>query len=271
MTSDRAPLEILERRPAESRNPPLVFVHGANVGAWCWEKYFLPYFARCGYHSLAVSLRGHGRSPAGGRIPASISDYVSDVRRVATMLSESPVLIGHSMGARVVEKYIELYPALGAVLLAPIPPEGLLTSAFWMGWRTPSMLFEISAFNSGIRGGVSLTAVRRAFFRPDTRDAEILRNMGRVQPESITALHELSLPQIGIGRRRDLPLLVLGGGGDAFFDPHAVRSTARRHRVAATIVDHVPHAMMLDRDWEAVASRIHHWLGANCRRSQSWA
>ena len=48
--SHRATLEVLSRLPADaSRQTPLLFVHGAFTGAWCWEEHFLPFFADAGY------------------------------------------------------------------------------------------------------------------------------------------------------------------------------------------------------------------------------
>src|SRR6202008_4139991 len=58
-------LDVIEKRPSrESDNAPVLFVHGAWHGAWCWDEHFLDFFAAKGYRSLAVSLRGHGKSPA---------------------------------------------------------------------------------------------------------------------------------------------------------------------------------------------------------------
>jgi non-heme chloroperoxidase len=36
-------LEILEARPPGGGGRPLLFVHGAFAGAWCWSRHFLPY------------------------------------------------------------------------------------------------------------------------------------------------------------------------------------------------------------------------------------
>ena len=48
-------LEIRKRVPASgTRKPPLVFVHGGYCDAWCWEPYFLPWFASRGYPSYAL-------------------------------------------------------------------------------------------------------------------------------------------------------------------------------------------------------------------------
>lgn len=31
---------------------PLLFVHGAFIGAWCWDEHFLKYFADLGWKSV---------------------------------------------------------------------------------------------------------------------------------------------------------------------------------------------------------------------------
>ena len=47
-------LEIIVRQPEGRQQPhPLLFVHGAYSGAWCWDEYFLPYFAKI---SLTFSI-----------------------------------------------------------------------------------------------------------------------------------------------------------------------------------------------------------------------
>src|SRR5476649_2140141 len=67
---DRRPrLEVLSRAPTTSRNaPPLLFVHGAWHGAWCWDEHFLGYFSKRGFSAHAVSLLGHGESEGKERL-----------------------------------------------------------------------------------------------------------------------------------------------------------------------------------------------------------
>ena len=114
-------IEVIARECAgESDAPPLLFVHGAGHGAWCWAEHFLDFFAEHGFDSYALSLRGHGRSGGRERLPwTSIADYVSDAEQVAAGLPRDPVLVGHSLGGRVVQKYLEAHEAPAAVLLAP--------------------------------------------------------------------------------------------------------------------------------------------------------
>ena len=79
--------------------------------------------------SRPLSLRGHGNSPGGGRFAISrhgIRDYVDDVATVAETLTRPPVIVGHSMGGFIAQRYLcDRHPAIGAVLLAPVPPTGV--------------------------------------------------------------------------------------------------------------------------------------------------
>ena len=109
MLSAEPKLELRSRLPsrANGRKPPLLFVHGGYSDSWCWDAFFLPWFARQGYAAHAVSLRGHGGS-AGAEMLfiAGLDDYAADVERAVAQLPSPPVLIGHSMGAAVVERLL---------------------------------------------------------------------------------------------------------------------------------------------------------------------
>jgi pimeloyl-ACP methyl ester carboxylesterase len=87
-------LEVFDKGSASTAHPaPLLFVHGAWHAAWCWSN-FLDFFADKGYRSLALSVRGHGRSPSSKPLRAcSLADYVDDVESVAASLSTPPVVI----------------------------------------------------------------------------------------------------------------------------------------------------------------------------------
>ncbi len=55
-------LEVIDKGSGNA-GPPLLFIHGAWHGAWCWDEHFLDFFANNGFHAVALSLRGHGNSP----------------------------------------------------------------------------------------------------------------------------------------------------------------------------------------------------------------
>jgi pimeloyl-ACP methyl ester carboxylesterase len=81
-------LEVLCRSPeGEAHETPLLFVHGAYTGAWCWDEFFCA-ISRTGLCGYAVSLSGHGGSRGRAYLDSfSISDYVDDVAEVVDKLS----------------------------------------------------------------------------------------------------------------------------------------------------------------------------------------
>ena len=98
---------------------PLLFVHGGWHGAWCWEDHFLGFFAENGFRAVAVSLRAHGKSVTSQRLrTCSIADYVDDVKTAADQLDGQPVIVGHSMGGFVVQKFLESRAVPAGVLVA---------------------------------------------------------------------------------------------------------------------------------------------------------
>ena len=119
-------LEVIDKGSGSADHPvPLLFVHGGWHGAWCWDDHFLDYFADAGYRAVSISLRGHGTSPSDKPLrKVSVADYLDDVRSVADDLGGAPVLIGHSLGGYVVQRYLEDRTAPAAVLVGSLPPSG---------------------------------------------------------------------------------------------------------------------------------------------------
>lgn len=256
-------LEVIARRPeGRARPTPLLFVHGAFAGAWVWEKHFLPYFARHGYASHALSLRGHGGSDGRADLMLTrLADYVEDVERVAAGLPAPPVLIGHSMGGLVVQHLLHRSAAPAAVLLASAPPHGLFGCWLNMLLNHPRLLLQLSWMQIGGPAAVDLDPIRRALFSDDTADEVFLHTLPRMEAESpwvVLDLWGLDLPPSR--RLLDLPVLVLGGENDALIARGAVEATASTYGTRAEILPHVAHAMMLDHHWEAIAGRILGWL-----------
>lgn len=80
--------------------PPIVFVHGFACAHGDWDAQVAHL---CPHHQVvAVDLRGHGASP-GTAAECSIERYGADVADIMQALALAPaVLVGHSMGCRVV-------------------------------------------------------------------------------------------------------------------------------------------------------------------------
>jgi pimeloyl-ACP methyl ester carboxylesterase len=258
-------LELFSQQPEgdpQSAHPtPLLFVHGAWHGSWCWKEHFLPYFAQHGYASYTFDLRGHGASEGGKRLRwTRIADYVADVEQVARQFDHQPLLIGHSMGGLVVQKYLETHQAPAAILLASVPPTGVLRTTLSIARRHPLPFLKANATLKlyPIVGTPALT--REAFFPADMPDEEVQRYFALIRDESYRAFLDMMVFNLPHPKRVKTPMLVLGAEYDTIFTPKEVRATARAYHTEATIFPSMAHDVMLGNDWQDVADHMLHWL-----------
>ena len=263
-------LEIISLQPRRKNGkPPVLFVHGAFAAAWCWAEHFLPYFADRGYAAHAVSLRGHGGSQGRDHLDwHSIGSYVDDVAAVIGELGEAPVLVGHSMGGMVVQKYLETAGVPAAVLMASVPPQGLLSSSLQLAINSPDLFRDLNSILQG--GGASTEGLRQMLFaQPLDRDT-LVRYYRLMQPESQRAIWDMALFDLPQRWRMKLPpLLVLGAELDALIPSSFVQSTADYFGVEAEVFPGMGHGMMMEAGWEAVAGRVAQWLAATIAARKS--
>ncbi len=262
-------LEVISRYPRQpSGQAPLLFVHGSFSSAVVWAERFLPYFADAGYESHAVSLRGHGGSPGHEHLPWwRLSDYVDDVRRTVDKLGRPAVLIGHSMGGMVVQKFLETEPAVPAVvLMASVPPAGLWATSVSMFLSNPLLFQQICWMQLLGPRFAQRPLVRRALFSDDVPEDQARRYFGYWQDESQLVVADL----MGWDPLRldpeavTAPVLVIGAEHDAFVSTLLVEHTSRYYGGEAVMFP-MAHAMMLDAGWERVASHIADWLALSLR------
>ncbi len=113
---------------------PVVLVHGFGCAHNDWEAQVAHLSPR--HQTIAVDLRGHGASP-GSAADCSIERYGADVAEVMRALALPPaVLVGHSMGCRVVTEAALQAPerTAGVILLDgsqfAAPMEAVLKARF---------------------------------------------------------------------------------------------------------------------------------------------
>jgi pimeloyl-ACP methyl ester carboxylesterase len=255
-------LELICEKPnGQAHSTPLLFVHGKWHAAWCWAEHFLPYFAEYGYVSYALSLRGHGESQGRARLRwTSIAGYIADVAQIAGRMETPPVLIGHSMGGFITQKYLENHTAPAAALLTAIPPTGLWPTIGLVFRRHPEVVLKI-LFTLRFSPAVSTPALtREALFSADMPEGQVCAYHQRMQDESFRAcLDELGLNLVRT-KRVKTPLLVVGAENDTLIPPNLVRKTAHIYGIQARIFPHMAHDVMLERDWQMVADCILEFL-----------
>jgi pimeloyl-ACP methyl ester carboxylesterase len=256
-------LEIISEYPDEKTHPtPLLFVHGAWHGAWCWEN-FLPYFAKHGYEVHAFSLRGHGNSEGREGIRwYSTGNYLDDLSQVVNSLNTPPILIGHSMGGYIVQKYLESKNAPAGVLLASIPTVGIIGMLLRMLKRHPGSTLKALLLLNPWYFVSTPGLAKDYFFSDDYPEEKFQEYYARIQPESFMMALQAAFLRLPRPRRVQTPLLVLGAENDRVFTVSEQRKTARAYKTQAIIYPQMAHDMMLEAGWGTVADKILDWLTA---------
>lgn len=108
-------MPLIHHRLNGAGSPPVVFVHGFGCDHADWDIQVAHLSPR--HQTIAVDLRGHGASP-GAPADCSIERYGADVAELMRALALPPaILIGHSMGCRVVTEAALQNPAQTAAVV----------------------------------------------------------------------------------------------------------------------------------------------------------
>jgi pimeloyl-ACP methyl ester carboxylesterase len=258
-------LEVIEKGCVSEAHPvPLLFVHGAWHAAWCGDENFLSFFADLNYRAVALSFRGHGESSINKRLWAcSVADYVRDVSSVAERLPSAPVVIGHSMGGLIVQKYLEKHVAPAGVLMTSIPPQGNLGNAVRWIRQHPSHFAKMTFTGKALPYINPPGLARERFFSPHTPEADVRKYAARLQEDSSRIGIDCLLLRLPRPKRVTAPMLVLGADEDGAHTRNEILATARAYGTKAEFFPDMGHNMMLEPGWVAVADRIDSWLGTH--------
>ena len=259
------PLKI-HHHPADSPNdrPPLLFVHGGYTHAGSWQQNFIPYFNARGYDCHAIDLAGHGQSGGQDQLDNfGLADYTEDLARAVESLADTPVLIGHSMGTLVIDRYLSSAHAraVAVALLAPVPPTGTGGSATRLALKVPGFFEELPNAVGGTPTADTLRVMAQVYFSPDLSPEDIERFMPLIGNESEHAVAEMvTLPFRPAGRRPKLPALVMSGSCDAVFPASMLHFTAAIWNARSVIVEGAGHMLILDPQWPVAAEKLLEWV-----------
>ena len=255
-------LETISKYPVDNQHPtPLLFIHGTLHTAACWDAHFLDYFAQHGFAAHALNLRGHGNSEGREKLRwTRIADFVEDVANAVQQMPSPPILIGHSMGGFIIQKYLEDHDAPAAVLLSSPSPAGLLPTAIRTARRQPWAFAKVNLTLSLLPFIATPQLVGEAFFSNDLPEEQLLEFWKQTQEDSFMAFLDMVALDLPRPARVQTPLLVLGVGRDNMIAPSEIEATARAYNTHAEIIPDVAHNSMLEERWQSVADRILTWL-----------
>lgn len=239
----------------------MLFVHGAWHASWCWEENFIPYFVEKGFSCSAFDLRGHGQSEGLGHLnDYSLEDYAKDLDQQVGALEKPPVLIAHSMGGLVAQKYSQDHKVAGLILVAPVPLDGV---GYGYGRSHPIPFLKFLFLRKGFAMISGKKLARSLLFSPALPEGLFEKYYGKLQGESFKALTETAR---GVERKPLMgnpPLLIVEAGGDAVIPTKRLAETAKFYGISVSTLDNVAHDLMIDVEWKRAGELIGLWLDKN--------
>jgi pimeloyl-ACP methyl ester carboxylesterase len=189
-------------------NPPLVFVHGFACAHDDWRAQVDFFRPRQGV--LVCDLRGHGASP-GDPAQCDIETYGADASALLHALNLPPtILIGHSMGCRVVlQAYLDAPQRVAGLVLVdgsrvgtgnPQEAEEAMRQHIQaVGYATMMRAFFADMFLQGSDPSVKERIVSRALALPETIGASLFSRLIRWDAQYMdVALAQVAVPLLAI-------------------------------------------------------------------------
>jgi pimeloyl-ACP methyl ester carboxylesterase len=233
--------------PGSEERPAVLLLHGAACGAWVWAEGFAAALAAAGYRVAAPDLpNGPG---------ATLADRLAAARDAMAALGGPVVLLGHSLGALLAQRLAAEPQAVAQVLLAPVPPEGLLPSNLRLLAADPALWRRLARMDAA--PGDAPLELAAGLFGPRMPPEAARRILSRLGGESRAALIEAQGPQpVPPGWAAGCPATVLAGDADRLIPPDAAWRCALWHGTLPAFVAGAGHLLMLEPGWQALAARI---------------
>ena len=253
---------VSQRVPGPIERPAVLFVHGAFHGAWCWERFYMPFLGAHGWESHALSLRGHGGSDGADMIKNwRLADYVADVVKVLDRLAKPVVIVGHSMGGVIAQEVWRKEPkrVVGQGLLAssPLRPDPHVVKR--IARQHPISFLLGNLFSSP-------TLLRRAmfpFFLSDDAPAEerrwVIEQLSLESPGAMSEVFSRQAPCPRPGDER--PTLVIAGREDWSIPLSAHEPLVQAYGADFRVCEG-SHDLMLDSRWKDSAEALLGWLNS---------
>ena len=252
------------RPPHRRYATPLLLIHGAWHGAWCWQR-AMQDFAERGFEVHAISLRGHGNSDQVRILNlCGLADYLRDIQTALVSIHPRPVVVAHSMGGYILQLLLTGGAAhqpgpgalAGAVLIGSPPPHGILRFLLRYA-RSHPVAFARAVATLNLRHMVGTPRlVRRLLVRPTSSDDDVHAVLSGLNRESLRVAIEMAVLVKPDAARNRTPLLVIGAEQDQLFGPADQQAIAVAYHAPLLIVPGAPHDLMLDSGWPQAADAI---------------
>lgn len=198
-------MNLIHHQVTGTGGPAVVFVHGFTCAHDDWDAQVAAISPT--HQTVAVDLRGHGQSP-GTAADATIERYGADVAELMSALALEPVvLVGHSMGCRIVVEAASLAPqqVVGIILvdgsqLAPCMEEILKTCfAQPLGYEEMTKSWFAEMFTATSHPATQASVVARSARLPREIGEHLITDLQRYDVQCFTqALSMIQAPVLAI-------------------------------------------------------------------------
>jgi len=245
----------MESDGTSSGRPPVLLIHGAFAGAWMWEGAFLESMAKAGWSATALE-----RQVENGKVTGNSggTSYQTIIARAVEKCVIPPILVAHSLGALLAQRLIGKTKISALVMLAPVPPEGMLFETPLLFAMQPSLWDGLYNFLNGDREGAFRSMVDVIFSRQvecsDTHTA-------RMVFESPGTVFDAHIPMpVMPAFVAGVPALVVAGSADKLISDFAFMRTALYHGAEYWNEDKLGHLMPLGPGAQRTADLVIGWL-----------
>lgn len=253
----------------QSVGKDIVMVHGASEGGWCFDQ-FRAVFEAKGWMVHTPDLIGHGRDAADAKtrlVGIGLADYREELVALLKSLASPPVLLGHSMGAVLVQQLAAMGLARAIVLVSPAPRAGILPTTDNEKELAQGFMTIPSFWKTVIDPDFDLACIYSLNKVPKQEQRAVFDKFG---PESGLAYYQLFFWMIDKANAAAVdteavscPVLCVAGTDDNLVSLATARATSAGYK-QATFWEEAGHGHMLpvEPGAEKIASRIADWIPA---------
>ncbi len=238
---------------------PLVFIHGAWHDSFYWHPITDELYSS-GFEIYAIDLPGHGshaKEKSINRI--TFGDYLNELKDIITLIGKDVILVGHSMGGMVIQKYLTTNSCKGVVLLAPVPFFGVYKLVYSAIKKYPVVVIN-SLIGRNLFNLINTREKADYWLYNDTiSETEKEKYFKHLQRESILAFFTLLFPGLRSLKKNKTPMLLIAAEDDRLFSVEDMQRTAKFHEADFLVISKASHNLMLSSTDEAAYKMID-WL-----------
>ena len=251
------------------KSKSIVFIHGLFLNPESWSNW-KAFFEEKGYTTYAPSYPGHDGDPAKLREKApenlgklTFSDVLNQMEAFIQTLSEKPILVGHSMGALVVQKLVEKELAEAAIIISSAPPKGVITTKLSFAKSNFGLLNPLKGnsvhyptkkwFHYAFTNTLSKMESDRIF------DQYVVPESRNIPRETLKKAGEIDF------KKPHVPMLFISGKEDHIIPFSLNSQNYRRYKDNNSIREHKifegkDHFIIGSENWQEVAAYAHKWI-----------